>query len=52
MALMAFVFYPGPHLHPGYPVYWLLMQIGMSIGSATAWPANVWFIRGGIKEAM
>jgi len=52
MALMAFVFFPGPHLHPDNPVYWFLMQIGMIIGFATAWPANVWLIRTGIKEAM
>lgn len=52
MALMAFVFYPNPHLYPSSPVYWFLMQIGMIIGFATAWPANVWLIRRGIKEAM
>ncbi len=53
MALMTFVFYPAPHhLHPNSPVYWFLMQIGMIIGFATAWPANIWLIRKGIKEAM
>ncbi|MBT1003797.1 DUF4396 domain-containing protein [Paenarthrobacter sp. DKR-5] len=52
MALMSFVFFPAPHLHPDSPVYWFLMQIGMIIGFATAWPANVWLIRRGIKEAM
>ncbi len=26
--------------------------VGMVIGFATAWPANVWLIRRGIKEAM
>lgn len=53
MALMATVFYPAPHhLHPDSPVYWFLMQIGMLIGFATAWPTNVWLIRRGIKEAM
>lgn len=52
MALMAFVFFPGPHLHPDSPVYWLGMQIGMVLGFATAWPVNVWLIRRGIKEAM
>ena len=52
MALMAFVFFPDPHLQPDSPVYWFLMQIGMIIGFATAWPANVWLIRHGIKEAM
>lgn len=52
MALMFFVFFPGPHLQPDSPVYWFLMQVGMAIGFATAWPANVWLIRKGIKEAM
>lgn len=52
MALMVFVFFPDPHLHPTSPVYWFLMQIGMVVGFATAWPANVWLIRRGIKEAM
>ena len=53
MALTAFVFFPAPHhLHPDSPVYWLLMQAGMCVGFATAWPANVWLIRRGVKEAM
>ena len=53
MFLMAFVFFPEPHrLHPDSAVYWFLMQIGMVIGFFTAWPANVWLIRRGIKEAM
>ncbi|UIJ35536.1 DUF4396 domain-containing protein [Allobranchiibius sp. GilTou73] len=53
MALMTFVFYPAPHhLHPNSPVYWFLMQIGMITGFATAWPANIWLIRRGIKESM
>lgn len=52
MALMAFVFFPDPHLHPDSPVYWFLMQVGMVVGFATAWPANAWLIRKGIKEAM
>jgi len=52
MALMSFVFFPHPHLHPDSPVYWFLMQIGMVIGFVTAWPTNVWLIRSGIKEAM
>jgi hypothetical protein len=52
MALMAFVFFPSPHLHPDSPVYWFGMQIGMVVGFFTAWPVNVWLIRRGIKEAM
>lgn len=52
MALMQLVFFPGPHLHPDHAAYWFLMQIGMIVGFFTAWPANVWLIRRGIKEAM
>lgn len=52
MAVMAFVLFPSPPLHPDTATYWFLMQIGMIIGFATAWPANVWLIRRGIKEAM
>ncbi len=52
MALMTFVFFPDPHLTPASPVYWFLMQIGMIIGFGTAWPANIWLIKHGIKEAM
>ena len=52
MALMYFVFFPAPHLHPDSPVYWFLMQIGMIAGFFTAWPVNTWLIRAGIKEAM
>jgi hypothetical protein len=53
MVLMSLVFYPAPHhLHPDSPVYWFLMQVGMAIGFVTAYPANAWLIRRGIKEAM
>jgi len=52
MALMAFVFFPDPHLHPDTAVYWFLMQIGMALGFVTAYPVNAWLIRRGIKEAM
>jgi hypothetical protein len=52
MALMAFVFFPGPHLHPDTAAYWFLMQVGMALGLLTAYPVNAWLIRRGIKEAM
>lgn len=53
MALTAFVFFPAPHqVRADSPVFWLMMQVGMILGFATAWPANVWLIRRGIKEAM
>ena len=34
------------------PVYWFLMQVGMIAGFVTAWPANAWLIRAGVKKAM
>ena len=50
---MYFVFFPAAHhLTPASPVYWFLMRIGMIAGFFTAWPANAWLIRAGIKEAM
>jgi hypothetical protein len=53
MAVMAFVLFPAPHhLTPASAAYWLLMQIGMIIGYATAWPANVWLVHRGIKIPM
>jgi len=52
MAIMVFVLFPSSPLHPTTPVYWFLMQIGMILGFATSWPANVWLIRKGIKEVM
>jgi hypothetical protein len=51
MALMRFALFHPP-LHPSSPVYWLFMQLGMMLGFVTAWPANVWLINHGIKEAM
>jgi Domain of unknown function (DUF4396) len=41
-----------PPLLPSRPVYWLLMQCGMALGLATSWPARVWLMGRGIKEAM
>lgn len=52
MALTSLVFFPAPHLHTDSPVYWFMMQIGMCLGFLTAYPANSWLIRRGIKEAM
>ncbi|MCW2703243.1 MAG: Membrane protein [Blastococcus sp.] len=50
MTLMAFVFFPNPHLMPSSPVFRFLMQLGMIVGYFTSWPANAWLIRRGIKE--
>ena len=53
MALMSYVFFPAPNqIHPSSTVYWFMMQIGMMLGFATSWPANVWLLRRGIKEIM
>lgn len=52
MALSFFVLFPGPHLEPDRASYWLMMQVGMLVGFATAYPANVWLVRRGVKEAM
>ena len=52
MAFVYFKLYPAPHLTPFQPVYWLMMQIGMVFGYATAFPMNAWLIRAGLKEAM
>jgi hypothetical protein len=50
MTLMAFVFFPNPHLMPASPAFWFLMQLGMIVGYFTSGPANAWPIRRGIKE--
>ncbi len=52
MAIMQLVLFTAPHLTPDHAAYWFLMQIGMILGFATAYPVNVWLIRRGIKEAM
>lgn len=41
-----------PRLEPTEPLYWLMMQIAMLIGFLTAYPANWWLLRKGLKEAM
>ena len=37
---------------PDNPVFWFMMQIGMVVGFITAYPANWWLVRKGIKHAM
>ncbi len=41
-----------PHLEANSVVFWFMMQVGMIIGFFTSYPANVWLIRRGVKEAM
>jgi hypothetical protein len=53
MAVMTFVLFPAPfHLMPNSAAFWLLMQVGMIIGFAFSWPANVWLVNRGIKVPM
>ena len=52
MAVVQLVFFSARHLHPTQPTYWFLMQIAMVLGCITAFPANWWLIRHGVKEAM
>ncbi len=52
MALTQLVLFPRSHLHPDEAAYWFFMQVGMLLGFATAWPANVWLLRHGTKEPM
>lgn len=44
--------FPAPHLKPVNPVYWLMMQIAMSIGFLVSVPMNRWLVRSGLKEKM
>jgi hypothetical protein len=52
MALVFFKLFPHPHLTSFQPEYWLMMQLAMALGFATALPMNWWLIKTGIKEAM
>jgi Domain of unknown function (DUF4396) len=53
MAVMAFALFPAPHpLMPDSAACWFLMQVGMMVGYATSWPANVWLVNRGIKIPM
>jgi hypothetical protein len=51
MAIYQFIIFDHK-LHPDVPVYWFMMQIGMVVGFASAYPMNWWLIKKGIKEAM
>jgi hypothetical protein len=53
MAVVFFVLFPEPHhLTPFQPAFWLMMQIAMIFGYATAFPMNRWLVLHGWKEAM
>jgi len=50
MALVHLVWFPG--LEADSALFWFMMQVGMIVGFATAYPANAWLVRAGIKHAM
>jgi hypothetical protein len=50
MALSAFLFHPS--LHPDHVAFWFMMQVGMLVGFATAFPMNWWLLKKGLKEPM
>ena len=52
MAITQLVLFTDPHLSPTTATYWLMMQIGMTLGFMTTYPVNVLLIRRGVKEAM
>ena len=52
MALVQLVFFPVHHLTADTASYWFMMQLGMLLGFATAYPANWWLLRRGLKERM
>lgn len=51
MALSSQVFFRH-NLEPTQPAYWFNMQIAMLVGFVTAYPANWWLMKKGLKEAM
>lgn len=51
MALTREIFFKPP-LKPTQPAYWFMMQVAMAVGFITAYPANMWLIRKGLKESM
>jgi hypothetical protein len=52
MAAVHFWLFPAPHLEPVSPVFWLMMQIAMTLGLVTTAPMNRWLVGAGLKEKM
>lgn len=52
MAVTHFWLFPAPHLRADQPAYWLMMQLAMLLGFATAWPMNRFLVAAGMKERM
>ncbi|WP_203142032.1 DUF4396 domain-containing protein [Marinobacter mangrovi] len=49
---IASVLWLGLEPRPDTPQFWFMMQIGMILGFATAYPANWWLVQRGVKHAM
>lgn len=52
MAIALFVLFSPETLKPTTPVFWLMMQIGMTFGFLTSYPVNWWLLKQKIKEVM
>ncbi len=52
MAVVYFLLFPAPHLHPDSAAYWFMMQVGMALGFLTSLPMNRLLLRLGWKESM
>lgn len=48
--LLAAHFIYGDSFKANQPLYWFMMQIGLTIGLITTYPINSWLIRSGIKK--
>jgi Domain of unknown function (DUF4396) len=42
----------GHELDKSTPLFWVMMQVAMCVGFATAYPVNWWLVQRGIKERM
>jgi hypothetical protein len=53
MAIVALVMFGTTwHANPTEPIFWFMMQVGMTIGFFTSYPANRWLIEKSIKHGM
>jgi hypothetical protein len=50
--LVYFVLFTSPHLKFNEAVFWLMMQIGMTVGFLTSYPVNIFLAKSGWKEKM
>jgi hypothetical protein len=53
MAIVALVIFGTTwHANPTEPVFWFRVQIGVTVGFFTSYPANIWLVKKGIKHSM